>query len=76
MAIYRCYFFNSAAHIIGTQTLVDCADEGDARRSAISLLNSQPRYSGVSLWEGERKIFAEFIPACGQSGVCPSDQAA
>jgi hypothetical protein len=76
MAIYRCYFFNSGGHIIGTEDLAGCSDEREARRAAISLLNSQARYCGISVWEGDRKIFAEFIPISGQSGIWPMDRAA
>lgn len=76
MAIYRCYFSNSGGHIIGTADLAGCPDEYEARRAAISLLNSQARYCGISVWEGDRKIFAEFIPVSGQSGLWPLDRAA
>jgi len=76
MAIYRCYFFNSGGHIIGTEDLADCFDEHEVRRAAILLLNSQARYCGISVWEGDRKIFAEFIPVDGQSGLWPLDRAA
>jgi hypothetical protein len=76
MAIYRCYFLNSGGHIIRTEDIAGCADEHDARRTAIRLLNGQPRYCGISVWEGDRKIFAEFIPIDGRSGVWPLDRAA
>jgi hypothetical protein len=75
MAIYRCYLFNSGGHIIKTEDLA-CSDEHEARRAALSLLNSQARYCGLSVWAGERKIFAEFIPVSGQSGIWPLDRAA
>ena len=76
MAIYRCYFFNSGGHIVRTQELVGCSDQLEARRAAISLFNSQSQYCGVSIWEADRKVFAEFIPTNGQSGVWPMDRAA
>jgi hypothetical protein len=76
MAIYRCYLFNSGGHIIKTEDLAGCSDEQEARRAALSLLNSEARYCGLSVWEGERKIFAEFIPANGQSGIWPLERAA
>lgn len=77
MAVYRCYLVNSGGHIVRTADLDDCPDELEARRAALSLLNSEPRYSGISVWEGSRRIFAEFIPTSpGQSGVWPTDRAA
>ena len=76
MAIYRCYLFNSGGHIVRTQDLVDCSNEREARSVAILLLNSQSRYCGISVWEADRKIFGEFIPTSGQSGVWPLDRAA
>ena len=76
MAIYRCYLFNSGGHIIATNDLLDCSDEHEARRTAISLLNSEPRYCGVSVWKGEQKMFAEFIPLRSESGVWPLHRAA
>jgi hypothetical protein len=76
MSIYRCYLFNSGGHIIKTEDLTGCADGQAARRAALSLLNSQARYCGVSVWEDERKIFAEFIPTSGQSGIWPLHRAA
>jgi hypothetical protein len=76
MAVYRCYIFNSGGHIIRTQDLVGCSDQHEARRAAISLLNSQPQYCGFSLWEADRKIFADFIPTGAHSGVWPLDRAA
>jgi hypothetical protein len=76
MATYRCYCFNSGGHIVTTQDLDGCIDEQEARRAALSLLNSQSRYCGISVWEADRKIFAEFIPVDGQSGIWPMDRAA
>jgi hypothetical protein len=68
MASYRCYFMNSGGHIVGLKDMAECIDDTEARCIAITLLNEQPRYSGVSLWDGQRKVFGEFIPADRDSG--------
>jgi hypothetical protein len=76
MSSYRCYFVNSGGHIVGLKDIGDCT-ENEARHIAITLLNREPRYSGVSVWAGHRRIFAEFIPASGaSSGVWPLEVAA
>jgi hypothetical protein len=66
----------SGGHVVRTQELADCTNDYDARRLAISLLNSQPKYCGVSVWNADRKIFAEFISNSSQSGVWPLDRVA
>jgi hypothetical protein len=77
MASYRCYFMNSGGHIVGLKDMAECIDDTEARRSAITLLNEEPRYSGVSLWDGRRKVLAEFIPSGRDSGgVWPPEVAA
>jgi hypothetical protein len=76
MGIYRCYLCNSGGHIVTTQDLVNCSDEREARRLAITLLNTKSQYCGVSVWEADRKIFAEFIPTRSESGLWPLDRAA
>ena len=63
MASYRCYFMNSGGHIVGLKDIAQCGDDAEARRTAIILLNQEPRYAGVSVWDGDRQLFREFIPS-------------
>jgi hypothetical protein len=61
MADYRCYFLNDQRHIVGVEELGGCADDNEARKIAMTLLNDRPHYSGVAVWERSRKVFEELI---------------
>ena len=64
MALYKCYFFNEGGHIVNLAEIA-CASDPEARQVSIVMLNKRPKFHGVAVWQGERKVFAEFIPPVG-----------
>jgi hypothetical protein len=65
MADYRCYFLNDSRHIVGVENLTRCPDDSEARVRAITLLQERPQFSGVAVWELNRKVFEEMLKADG-----------
>ena len=55
MAIYHCRFLDSAGHLVATK-IIDCEMDSDVRETADALLSSCG-YSGVEIWDGQRRVF-------------------
>jgi len=55
MHTYRCYLLNGHRHIAAVE-VIECRDDGIAKRRAEKILAAQPAFSGVEVWEWDRRV--------------------
>jgi hypothetical protein len=55
MHTYRCYLLNGHRHIAAVE-VIECRDDGIAKRRAEQILAAQLAVSGVEVWEWDRRV--------------------
>jgi hypothetical protein len=56
---YRCYLLNARRHFAAVE-IIECPDDRTARRRAEQILAARPVYSGVEVWEWERRVHVQL----------------
>lgn len=56
MALYRCYFFSAADHVLGPAEIVNAANDQSALERAREICAEHPACARVELWMHDRLI--------------------
>jgi len=56
---YRCYLLNARCHVAEVE-VIKCRDDGVAKRRAGQILDARPAYSGIEVWEGDRRVHVQM----------------
>ena len=59
MHTYRCYLLNARCHIAEVE-VIKCPDDRVAKRRAEQILDARPVYSGIEVWEGDRRVHVQM----------------
>jgi hypothetical protein len=59
---YRCYLLDAQSHIALAE-VIECFDDDEARLKARKILAEKPYYSGVEVWERDRRVHVHLSDA-------------
>jgi len=59
MHTYRCYLLNARSHIASVE-VIECRDDRAAVQRAEQILDAQPTFSGIEVWEWDRRVHVKI----------------
>ena len=59
MHTYRCYLLDARCHIAAVE-VIECPDDRVAERRAEQILAARPAFSGVEVWDLERRVHVQM----------------